>query len=103
MHVTDVFMIKLINVTSCALAFGLLLSCADSGHASGRGRGQRGERFQQQDANGDRRLSYEEFQNSPRVSRAADSQARFQKIDSNGDGYLTKNELAAARPSRRRQ
>lgn len=53
--------------------------------------GNRGEGWKKWDADGDGRLSREETANAPRLSQA------FGTIDANGDGFLTVEELQAAR------
>jgi Ca2+-binding EF-hand superfamily protein len=51
----------------------------------------RGEGWKQWDANGDGRLSRDEVANAPRLSQ------QFDAIDANHDGFLTVEELQAAR------
>lgn len=53
--------------------------------------GHRGEGWKKWDADGDGRLSREETVNAPRLSQ------EFGAIDTNGDGFLTVEELQAAR------
>lgn len=53
--------------------------------------GNRGEGWKKWDADGDGRLSVAETANAPRLSQA------FGTIDTNGDGFLTVEELQAAR------
>ena len=98
--------IKLVLAFAAFSSALLFSSCSSNSYANrGRGQGQhRGgnpaKRSAQSDTNGDKQLSYAEFQKTPLASRGGNTQAAFQRVDTNRDGYLQQNELQAARPTR---
>jgi hypothetical protein len=55
---------------------------------------QRGDQWKKMDANGDGKLSRDEAAKSPRLAE------RFDQIDANKDGFVTPDEMKAARGSR---
>ena len=59
----------------------------------GEGKGKPGERFAKADANGDGKLSLDEFKT---FAKGADADKKFTDADTDKDGFLTKEELKAA-------
>ena len=75
-----------ISLTLAALAFALGAPDVDA-QGRGQGRGNMWDRMSRRDADGDGKISKEEFPN----------ERMFQRFDSNGDGFITKDEVDAMR------
>lgn len=106
---------KTLWIPALLLAAGLAQAqnASQDTNQGGRGKGPRQsaeERFKQLDANGDGKVSLQEYLaakppgggNGPGGNATAeDRTARFRKMDTNGDGYLTLDEYKAGRAQMR--
>jgi Ca2+-binding EF-hand superfamily protein len=80
---------KTLVTTVCAIA---IATPVFAGERHGGQKHHRGEKFEEADANGDGKLSLEEF----KTAREEKLEQRFKKTDADGDGFVTKEEMKAA-------
>jgi Ca2+-binding EF-hand superfamily protein len=83
------------GIVVCVVVLGVVGSSLAKGDAEGKKKKDPDAAFNKRDANGDGRISVEEFVGKKEGDRAEKMKAAFQKKDKDNDGFVTKDEMTA--------